>query len=142
MSGIHAMLLVGGGGSGGGSGSVTLNNVSVEDQNTGANSSAGWRIDSDGLTYQIYQGVDSADYAWTSDPVANYEVRATKTAGSNPTGSSLATWLSCASDQTWTVTDTTANDIVVYSYLTIEVRDAATLEVKASCSVNLIAERL
>lgn len=136
-----AMMLVGGGGTGGGSGSVTLNNTSIEAQGTGS-PSAGWRIDSDGNAYEILDGVDGTTYQWTADPVTNYEVRATKTAGSNPTGSSLATWLACSNDRSWTVTDTTANDIVVYSYLTIEVRDAATLEVKASASVNLIAEKL
>lgn len=131
----------GGGGGGGGSGSVTLNNATI-DANDGTSASAAWRIDSDGSIYNGVNGSFTAQNVWTADAVANYEVRATKTAGSNPTGSSLATWLSCASDRDWTVTDTTNNGVAVFSYLTIEVRDAATLDVKASCDVRIIAERV
>lgn len=146
MTGAIATLLFGSGtgggsGGGGGSGSVTLNNASIDSNGSGSPSAA-WRIDSDGSVYYGVDGVFTAQNVWTSDAVANYEVRATKTAGSNPTGSSLATWLSCSSDRDWTVTDTTANGAPVYSYLTIEVRDAATLEVKASCDVQIIAEKV
>ena len=142
MSGIHAMLLSSGGGVSGGSGSVTLNNATVDSQNGGANATASWRIDSDGYVYEGYNGSYSAAYQWTADAVANYEVMATKTSGSNPTGSSLATWLACSSDRDWTVTDTTFDELIKQSTLTIEVRDVATSTVVDSCTVNLYAERI
>lgn len=141
MSGIHAMLLAGNGAVGG-AGSVTLINATVDSQNSGANASASWRIDSDGHVYEGYNGSYSTAYQWTADAVANYEVRATKTSGSNPTGSSLATWLACSTDRDWTVTDTTVDELIKQSSLTIEVRDAATTTVLATCYVDLYAERI
>lgn len=141
MSGIHAMLLAGNGAVGG-SGSVTLINATVDSQNSGANASASWRIDSDGWVYEGYNGAYSSTNQWTSDAVANYEVRATVGGGSTPTGSATATWLACSSDRDWTVTDTTFDELVKYSNLTIEVRDAATATVRATCYIDLYAERI
>jgi hypothetical protein len=142
MSGIHAMLISGGGGAVGGSGSVTLNNETVDSQNSGADATASWRIDSDGPIYVGYNGTYLQSYTWTTDAVANYEVRAVVIGGSTPTGSAISTWLSCSSDRDWTVTDTTFDELIKQSSLTIEVRDAATLTVRASCQVDLYAERI
>lgn len=139
MSGIHAMLLAGGGG---GSGSVTLNNGTVDSQNSGANASASWRIDSDGYVYEGYNGSYTQKNQWTADAVANYEVQATLIDGSTPTGSSMATWLACSSDRDWTITDTTANGNAKYANLEIQVRDAATATVRATCYIDLYADRI
>lgn len=140
MTGIYAAMASGG--AVGGSGSVTLNNGTVDQQFGGGNASASWRIDSDGQIYTGFNGSYGAVYIWTSDAVANYEVRATVTGGSTPTGSATATWLSCSSDRDWTVTDTTFDELVKSSNLTIEVRDAATATVRATCYINLYAERI
>lgn len=142
MSGIHAMLLSSGGGAVGGSGSVTLINATVDSQNSGANASASWRIDSDGFMYEGYNGSYSAANRWTYDAPANYEVRATVDGGSTPTGSATATWLSCSTDRDWTVTDTTFDELIKSSNLTIEVRDVATSTIRATCYVDLYAERI
>jgi hypothetical protein len=142
MSGIHAMLISGGGGVVGGSGSVTLNNATVDSQNGGADASASWRIDSDGWAYEGYNGTYYTTNQWTGDAVANYEVRATVEGGSTPTGSATATWLSCSTDRDWTVTDTTFDELIKQSNLLIEVRDVATATVRASCYVDLYAERI
>lgn len=136
------MLISGGGGAVGGSGSVTLNNATVDQQFAGGSASASWRIDSDGQVYTGFNGSYGAEYVWTSDAVANYEVRATVTGGSTPTGSATATWLACSSDRDWTVTDTTYDEIIKQSNLTIEVRDVATSTVRATCYVDLYAERI
>ena len=135
-------MLISGGGAVGGSGSVTLINVTVDSQNGGGNASASWRIDSDGYMYEGYNGTYFATNQWTADAVANYEVRATVDTGSTPTGSATATWLACSSDRDWTVTDTTFDELVKSSNLTIEVRDAATATVRATCYIDLYAERI
>lgn len=142
MSGIHAMLISGGGGAVGGSGSVTLNNATVDQQFAGGVASASWRIDSDGQIYTGFNGTYGAEYTWTTDAVANYEVQATLIDGSTPTGSSMATWLACSSDRDWTITDITANEDAKYANLEIQVRDAATATVRATCYIDLYAERI
>lgn len=129
MSGIHAMLL-GGTTGGGGSGSVTLNNATVDAVGT---YSAGWRLDSDGHVYTAVTPTYSSQYQWTTDSTANYEVRATLVSGAVSTGTT-GSWLACSSDRTWTTSTTD-----IYSILTIEVRDAVTTTVLASCTVSLNA---
>ena len=142
VSGIHAILLSAGGGSVGGSGSVTLNNTTIDSQNSGANASASWRIDSDGVIYEGFNGSYSGAYTWTGDAVANYEVRATILSGSTPTGTATGSWKVCSVDRDWTVTDTTFDELIKQSNLFIEVRDIATSTVRASCYVDLYAERI
>lgn len=142
VSGIHAMLLSSGGGAVGGSGSVTLNNANVDSQNTGADATASWRIDSDGNMYDGYNGVYFLTNQWTADAVANYEVRANIDGGSTPSGSATGTWLSCSTDRDWTITDTTVDAASEYTFLQIKLRDAATTTVLATCYVDLYAERI
>lgn len=137
MSGIHAMLL----GGGGSSGSVTLNNASIS-FNDGANVTVGWKIDADGFVYQNINSSLTSLYRWTTESVALYEVRATVVSGDTPAGSAAGTWLACSTDREWTITDSTADVNIRSTRLTIEVRDSATLTVRASCTVELTAEKL
>lgn len=74
----------------------------------------------------------------TSAAGADYEVRVTKNSGTNPSGSSLATWLALSSSRSWTIGqfglgNTSCN-------LTVEIRDASTLVMLDSATVEMIAE--
>lgn len=73
----------------------------------------------------------------TSLAGANYEARATVVSGVTPSGSATGTWLALNTSRQWTVgrgsvgTDTTQ--------LTIEIRNASTLSVLVTQTVNLTA---
>lgn len=62
-----------------------------------------------------------------------YEVRMSPTSGTFTTGTT-GSWLSCGSDHTWTDTQTTIGTNTTTA--TLEIRDAATLDVLATCTVT------
>ena len=75
-----------------------------------------------------------------SGAAADYDVRATVTAGVTPTGSLTATWLNLGTSRTWQVLNTNNATSTLSATLTIEVRNAATLTVLATATVTLTAE--
>jgi hypothetical protein len=78
------------------------------------------------------------DWVIPNGSAAGYECRLTATTGTFSTGT-MATWLALTSTRTWTVTQATVG--VKQAIGTIEIRDATTLVVKATATVDLTAER-
>ncbi len=75
----------------------------------------------------------------TSLAGAAYEVRATVVSGTTPTGSATGSWLSLGTSQSWALG--TALVTTVTCQLTIEIRNATSLAVLASGTVNLTATK-
>lgn len=75
----------------------------------------------------------------TSLAGAAYDVRATVVSGTTPTGSATGSWLSLGTSQSWTLG--TASVTTVTCQLTIEIRNATSLAVLASGTVNLSATK-
>ena len=75
-----------------------------------------------------------------SGAAADYEVRATLSSGTTPTGGSgLNVWLSLGTSRSWSNANADDFTSTVTSGLTIEVRSAATLAVLDAASVTLTA---
>lgn len=70
---------------------------------------------------------------WISDisQISNFQIKATKTAGTNPSGSSLATWLDLSTSRQW------ISGIGSNCTLTVEIRNKTTLVVKDTATVYL-----
>lgn len=137
MSGIQQALISGS--AGGSSDSVTLNNATVSRVAPSGTATVIYRLGSDGTVYHNRTGSYVAQYAWTTGVPGNYEARVTVNSGALTSGTS-GSWLVLSSNRDWTVSDTTANDGEVFAYLTVEIRDVATSTVRATASVNIIAE--
>lgn len=82
----------------------------------------------------VVQATGISDYTWLLiGAVADYQVRATKTSGTSPSGT-LATWLGLGTSRAWTLSGTG-----VTCNLTVEIRDVATSTVQATASITLTA---
>jgi hypothetical protein len=105
-----------------------------------ASATVGYRLTSGGDEQQTSNGgayVDVGD--WVIPKIAagaDYEVRATATSGTPSTGTTDS-WLALSATQTWTVTRSSLG--TKSCTLTIEVRNASTLDVLASTSITLTA---
>lgn len=116
---------------------ITLSNQTILDSRINATAQATITIDSSGtVTDQNLTVLES----WISVPaqVGNYDVRATLSSGSTPTGT-MGTWLNCATDRTWYVVDTTANGSMVTSTFLLEIRDTSSGLVQDSATITLTA---
>lgn len=102
---------------------------------------AGYVVDSDGKAYRNVGGsLGAIAGEWMLRGVnSDYEVRATKVTGVNPSGSALGSWLPCTSDNDWFVTDTGGGGTTTSCTLTIEIRDDVSLVVLDSASITLEA---
>lgn len=139
MSGIQQALISGS--AGGSSDSVTLNNATLSRIVAGGTATFIYRLGSDGKVYHNRTGSYVAQYAWTTGAPGNYEARATVTSGAL-TGGTSGSWLSLSSNRDWTVQDNAADDRAMFAYLTMEIRDVATGTVRATATINLIAESI
>ena len=100
--------------------------------------SASFRCDSDGDLYgDSGSGYISLDTWIGNGANTEYECRLTKDSGTDPTGDSLATWLACSSDRTWTLTETGTGSTT--ASCTFEIRRTSDNEVLASVVITLTA---
>ena len=101
-----------------------------------------YAVNSDGtVSYSTVASGSGTIENWvnpTSAAGANYEVRVTKNSGTNPSGSSLATWLALSSSRSWTIGQSGLGN--TSCNLTVEIRDASTLVMLDSATVEMIAE--
>ena len=77
---------------------------------------------------------------WNTSTTAGsgYEVKATLNSGSLTSGTT-GSWLALSSNRTWTVTDTTQDDIAQTATLTIQIRATGTTTVLDSSAITLSA---
>lgn len=73
---------------------------------------------------------------------SDFEVRATKVSGTSPdlASDALSTWLSLASNRTWTLTNSGSFGSFIICTLTIEIRAAATGTILDTATITLSAE--
>lgn len=120
---------------------VVLPLVAVSSQGTGGQI-ATYRLDNTGnvITVSTVDGtIDQGDWVTpVSAAGANYEVRATVTAGALSSGTT-GSWLSLGTTRNWTCQAVVAS--VVQATITIEIRSASTLAVLDTTSVDIYAER-
>lgn len=119
---------------------ITLTNATVSDSNiTPGTTTVSYRVDADGNVYTNDGGGDTVHEQWIT-PLggqALYEVRATLTAGTNPSGT-MNTWQQLNTDRTWTKIQSIPG--VNECTMTIEIGIAGTSTAQKSCSVSLFAE--
>lgn len=133
MSGAQQMLV------GGGEPLVTLTNQNVSEVNVGSPSSATYIANSNGSIQQSTIGGGTTTLEqWITPAVgmSGYEVRATLNSGSLTTGTT-GSWLTLGSTQSWNCAQSVVGTKT--ANLTIEIRNATTLVVKASCTVIITA---
>lgn len=120
---------------------VNINNETISDvtsDGTTATASFTFRTD---RSVKDHDGVN-VDATWLQSgySAADYQIRVTKTSGTNPTGDSLGTWLSLSSNRTWSLARST--DGSSSATLTVEIRDAAAPNtVRDSATYTLTAEK-
>lgn len=87
--------------------------------------SAGWRFNPNGSIDNFGEWFSSGLWFYGgSDQVgADYEIRATRTSGTAPSGSALDTWLSLSAERSWTMVSSVVNWSKSCT-LTIEIRRA------------------
>lgn len=71
---------------------------------------------------------------------SDYDVRLNQTGGSGASGSAVNTWLNLGTTRSWSCATTYPPGGVSSSSGTIEIRDASTLTVLASCTYDIFAE--
>lgn len=104
---------------------------------------AGFRLNSSGVQES---GVGTTAISYTTDlswlltgTNSQYDARATLTAGSNPTTGTMGTWLNLGTTREWKNEATGAGE-AFDTTMTVEIRDASTLTVLATCSVEIWAD--
>jgi hypothetical protein len=131
----------------GGSGGPTIQlvtPVSLSYASSGTSAIVSYAIDPDGYVY-TYAGGPSIVYTqaeqWDNMPATtgNYEVRATLSSGTAPSGT-LGSWTPITAQQAWTLAAIPTFFPYKTCVLTIEVRDTATSTVKATATVTLTAD--
>jgi hypothetical protein len=68
---------------------------------------------------------------------SNYQVRATLSTGTTPTGPALGTWWTINTARQWSVTDTIADSVPVTSTIVISIRDVATSTIQDTATITL-----
>jgi hypothetical protein len=128
----------------GGSGGPTIQlvtPVTLSYLNNAAVAIVAYALDPDGYVYTSAGSTLSyvQQEQWDNMPATtgNYEVRATLSSGTAPSGT-LGSWTAVSSRQAWTLV--TTSGFVKTCVLTIEVRDTATSTVKATATVTLTAD--
>lgn len=79
------------------------------------------------------------DWLNAAGAVANYEARATVLSGTLSSGTTGA-WLNLATSRSWTLTKGGGSAGIVNASFTLEIRDATTLAVLATATIDLSAE--
>lgn len=119
-----------------GTGAVQLNGGYVENRSFDSPVVSTITFDKDGFITDLTDG----DPKWYATPTTNvgadYEIYVTRTAGPLPTGT-MDTWTSLATDQTWTITQTTVGE--KETALLVEIRNLSG-NVMAENTYILIAE--
>jgi len=119
-----------------GTGAVQLNGGYVENRSFDSPVVSTITFDKDGFITDLTDG----DPKWYATPTTNvgadYEIFVTRTAGPLPTGT-MDTWTSLATDQSWSVTQTTVDE--KDTTIQVQIRNLAG-NVMASNSYQLIAE--
>ena len=103
------------------------------------NSPCQLQIDSDG---NLYARINTElKYAWLTGGggASAYQVRSTVTSGTFSTDPSGGSWISCSSDRLWEIAASVG--FVETVQATFEIRDASTLTVLASASIELVCDR-
>ena len=122
---------------------ITLQAVNVVATDSAA-SNASFRLAADRLSYEGENGAFVSGFQWcaTAGAPANYEARVTLDSGTSPSGSAVGSWVSLATDATWTVNDPTSDGTPIACSLTLDVRRAGGSIILATSSVSLSAERI
>lgn len=117
--------------------SVVISDRSVSRSSSdGSSITASWRIVNDGTI--LANGSVVETWLANAADVGLYEVRATLSSGTTPTGT-LNTWLPCSTSRSWVVTDSTDNGSAVTCLLFVELRLASSGVVQDSAWITLTA---
>ncbi len=116
---------------------VVLSNTTVEKDVFNAPAYAQYVIDNNG---NAYKDTGAGDVAITGQWVTNgtpadYDVRVTLVSGVTPSGSAIATWLNCATDREWHLSQGFPGG--KSSELLVEIRRTADSAVLASATIKL-----
>ncbi len=119
-------------GGGGGGARVAISNKTVSN----APGAATYQLNSNG---NILDQTGSNIGTWLLSGVnSDYDVRATLQSGTAPTGSGTGSWLTLGLSRSWTESATAGN--LLTCTLLIEIRDAVTLTVLDSATVNITSD--
>lgn len=115
---------------------ITLNDQnSAAQDDTSASVVATYALNNDGTT--ISSSESPVNWINNAGNVALYECRLTIVTGTTPTGT-MATWLTLASSQSWSITRSTLG--ITAGVCTIEIRNASTLVVLDTATISFSAE--
>lgn len=100
-----------------------------------------FRLNSDGTVYYGDNGSYVPQYAWRqSGASADYEARVTINYG--PVSGTSGSWLALSTTRNWSVSDVTGGFEDENGQIFVEIRDVATSTVRASATVNLLANQV
>lgn len=107
----------------------------------GGGRTATFRLGTDGYVYNGDNGVYTVQYQWKQNANASsgYEAFAAIALGS--VSGTTGSWVSLGSNVDWTVTDISADGDAKVATLAVSIRNASTLEVLASETIEFLADR-
>lgn len=102
---------------------------------------ATFRLNSDGTVYYGDNGSFVPQYAWRqSGASADYEARVTINYG--PISGTSGSWLALSTTRDWFITDTTGGFEDENGQIEVQIRDVATSTVRATATINLLANQV
>lgn len=122
---------------------ITLN-ASYQPQSTVAagTATAQFELNSSGdinMTNGNNSLVDVGDWLLPKLGMSGFDCMLTLNSGTNPSGSAMATWLNLGTTRNWQISQSVLG--INSNTCTLQIRNASTLVVLASSSINMIAER-
>ena len=120
--------------------SININGQSIF-RSSSLNATAGYRVNTSGIAEQLLGTSYTTLETWLTSgyTASNYEVRATLQSGTTPSGT-LGSWLALSSSREWSLNAVVPGTTVDCTLL-IEIRNATTLVVVDSASIDLTSEK-
>ena len=121
---------------------VNITDQSIQVTNPSTRATAGYRLNSSGIAESLSNLAYTTLETWLlSGAASDYEVRVTLSSGTLSSGTT-GTWQNLGTSRSWTVVDTTFDGIISEADIVVEIRDATTLMILDSATINLQAERI
>jgi hypothetical protein len=144
---IPSLTIVGFSGAGGGGGSptpppptsptISISNQSVTKSGR-ASQTASYSVNNDGSVTKNAVGTFIENWISTPAQADNYDVMATKSSGTTPSGT-LGSWLALSSDRSWSLTNNAQDGSTISCVLTVQIRLRSSGAVKDTATITISA---
>lgn len=121
---------------------VSITDQSITVQRLSTSATAGYRLNSSGIAERLAGLTYTTLETWLlSGAASDYEVRVTLSSGTLSSGTT-DTWQSLGTSREWTVVDSALDASIVAAVIVVEIRDATTLMILDTATINLQADSI